>query len=120
MGLVEIATTVLLKSNFGLEPSEQQRVSALLTLPWSLKIVFGLIADNFPIFGSRRKSYMLLLSVLMFVSMALLGYKGMNTFNYAAGLLFTFNFCLAFIDLIREALMVGQARKDPKGGAEEL
>ncbi|CCI44435.1 unnamed protein product [Albugo candida] len=34
--------------------------SALLDIPWSFKIFFGMLSDNFPIFGFRRRPYMLL------------------------------------------------------------
>nr|CCA19553.1 FolateBiopterin Transporter (FBT) Family putative [Albugo laibachii Nc14] len=34
--------------------------AALLDIPWSFKIFFGILSDNFPIFGFRRRPYMLI------------------------------------------------------------
>ena len=44
----------------------------------------------------------------------------MHSYDEAIILLFVFSTCLAFTDLIREAIMVGQARSDPQKGAAEL
>ncbi len=38
--------------------AQQTSISALKSLPASLKLIFGFISDNFPICGYRRKSYM--------------------------------------------------------------
>ena len=38
--------------------AQQTTISTLKSLPASLKLMFGFISDNFPIFGYRRKSYM--------------------------------------------------------------
>ena len=38
--------------------AQQTTISTLKSLPASLKLIFGFISDNFPIFGYRRKSYM--------------------------------------------------------------
>ena len=111
---------MVLKENLKLEPSELQRVTTLIMLPWSFKLLLGMTADNLPIFGSRRKSYLILMSLLMILTMAQMGYSGMQSYNEAIILLFTFSTCLAFTDLLREAIMVGQARTDPQTGAAEL
>ena len=77
-------------------------------------------ADNLPIFGSRRKSYLILLSLLMMMTMAQMGHQGMHSYNEAIVLLLIFTTCIAFTDLLREAIMVGQARRDLKSGAADL
>ncbi len=38
--------------------AQQTSIGALKSLPASLKLIFGFISDNFPIYGYRRKSYM--------------------------------------------------------------
>jgi hypothetical protein len=40
--------------------AQQTTISTLKSLPASLKLIFGFISDNYPIFGYRRKSYMLI------------------------------------------------------------
>lgn len=34
-------------------------------MPWTWKIAYGFIADNFPILESRRKSYLIINSISM-------------------------------------------------------
>ena len=71
--LVYLASTDLFKSHYKLDPGYVQTLQAFTFLPWSIKIVYGIISDNFPIFGSRRKSYLLIMAVLQFVTMIVLG-----------------------------------------------
>ncbi|KAG7372278.1 folate/biopterin transporter [Nitzschia inconspicua] len=40
--------------------AQQVTLSSIRSLPASFKLIFGFISDNFPIFGFRRKSFMLL------------------------------------------------------------
>ena len=46
-----------------------QTLMAFTHLPWSIKIIFGLISDNIPLFGSHRKSYLLIMGFLQMLSM---------------------------------------------------
>ena len=62
--LVYLASSDLFKSVYKLDPGDVQTIQAFTFLPWSLKIVYGLISDNFPIYGSRRKSYLLIGALL--------------------------------------------------------
>jgi BT1 family len=39
-------------------PDQQNVVFTLIMLPWSFKLVYGFISDNFPIRGMRRKPYL--------------------------------------------------------------
>ena len=37
------------------EPQDQNVINILITLPWSIKLIFGFLSDAMPIFGMRRK-----------------------------------------------------------------
>ncbi|CAM9568949.1 unnamed protein product [Hapterophycus canaliculatus] len=41
-------------------PAQQNIMFTLAALPWSFKLVYGFISDNFPIRGMRRKPYFVL------------------------------------------------------------
>lgn len=41
----------------GATPAQQNIMFTLAALPWSFKLVYGFISDNFPIRGMRRKPY---------------------------------------------------------------
>ncbi|KAJ0396433.1 hypothetical protein P43SY_007758 [Pythium insidiosum] len=42
-----------------MEGTATTSANALLSIPWSLKVFIGMITDNFPIFGYRRRPYMM-------------------------------------------------------------
>ena len=52
--------------------THQATISSLKSLPSTFKLVFGFISDNVPLFGYRRKSYMLLGWFITSLSMFLL------------------------------------------------
>ena len=79
---------------------------AFTFIPWSIKIVYGLISDNLPICGSRRKSYILLASILQLVTMFVMGLPGLESEQVATWMLFISNFSIAFSDVIVDSLMV--------------
>ena len=120
--LVYLAAADLFKAYYHMDPGRVQTLQAFTFLPWSIKIVYGLISDNFPIFGSRRKSYLLIMSLLQFLSMIILGMISTNSEseNLAAWMLFISNLSIAFSDVIVDSLMVIQARRYPEDGGEEL
>ncbi len=61
-GLIAQPVRSLLKS-WGDSPTTIAAFMALLALPWSLKVLFGLLSDAVPLFGSRRRNYLLISSV---------------------------------------------------------
>ena len=97
-----------------------QSIQAFVFLPWSLKICYGLISDNIPIFGSRRKSYLIIGALLQFFTMIVLGLQHLEDSSLATWMLFISNISIAFSDVIVDSLMVIQARKHPGTGAEDL
>ena len=58
--------------DLGATEAQQTTMSILLILPASLKIIFGFLSDNFPIFGYRRKPYMILDWILTSLSYGIL------------------------------------------------
>src|SRR5215213_7899724 len=44
------------------DAGEIGRFTFILGLPWAVKLIYGLLTDFVPIFGSRRKAYLLLMS----------------------------------------------------------
>jgi MFS family permease len=52
--------------NWGSDSAEIATFMFLLGIPWYIKPLFGLLSDFIPIKGLRRKSYMILSSLLMF------------------------------------------------------
>ena len=53
-------------TSLSLTPSQLAGIGVWLTLPWTVKMVFGELVDTVPIFGSQRKSYILIGALLMY------------------------------------------------------
>ena len=59
-----ISTEYLFKDEFKLDPSDAQYMFVIGNIPGSLKLLYGLVIDNFKIYNSRKKSLMLLGAIL--------------------------------------------------------
>ena len=57
LGLIAVAEAFWIKKELTLTPSELAALSVWLTLPWTIKMVFGELVDAVPIFGSPRRAY---------------------------------------------------------------
>ncbi len=71
IGISGIALPLYLRS-LGWSVGEIAAVSAVAGFPWVIKIVYGLISDAYPLFGYRRKSYLILFSICSMVGWACL------------------------------------------------
>lgn len=59
-GLVSQPLAYFLKTALGWNAERVAEYLALLTIPWVIKPIYGLLSDFIPIFGYRRKSYLFL------------------------------------------------------------
>lgn len=89
-----------------LDPGIMTYYTTIIGLPWSIKIIYGLISDNIPIFGSRRKPYIVLMGLIQFSSLA-----SIYCFNIQNGLVVTLLLCagsmaLAFINVVIDAIII--------------
>lgn len=72
-GFSSIAETFWVRERLGLSAAELLALSAWLGVPWTLKMVFGHLVDTVPLFGSRRRAYLLagaLLHAAAYVALA--------------------------------------------------
>ena len=81
---------------------------ALLALPWTIKPVFGLLSDFVPLFGSRRRKYLLLANGAAAVSLFLLAFVPIEPGSLwlLFALLLPTTMAIALGDVIVDALMV--------------
>lgn len=87
---------------------------ALLAIPWVLKPLYGLLTDFVPIFGQRRKSYLILTSLASTVGLFVLYLFPLpaGTYHLLLFLLVLPTLGVAFSDVVVDALMIekGQPR----------
>lgn len=110
----------LFKDYLHLQPAEMQVMSAIISFPWCIKLLYGLIADNIPIFGSRRRSYLVINGIIAFLALVPLIPNGVNNKYIITACLTIFSINTAFLNVVIDALMVSQSRKDIKHGSQDL
>ncbi len=57
LGLITIAQAFWVKDALTLTPAELAAIAVWLTLPWTIKMVFGQLVDSVPVLGSQRRAY---------------------------------------------------------------
>jgi len=82
-GFSGIAETFWVKEHLNLDATALITLGVWLSLPWTIKMVFGQLVDTIPIFGSQRKSYVYIGAGLITISTILMiglvgNYKWVN------------------------------------------
>ena len=109
--MLDLGLYFVFKDKLGLQPSEIEILLGVINFPWVVKMLFGLISDNFTFFGSRRKSYLMtmvslnLLSLLMLMMFAVKYGKYFITFC-----IFSTQLCMTYCDAISDALIVQNSK----------
>ena len=76
-GIIDVTRDLWIKERLTLSPAELAGIGVWLNLPWTVKMVFGELVDSVPIFGSQRKSYILIGAAVMACGMlTLAGTRG--------------------------------------------
>lgn len=131
LGLARLAQTFLLKDELHFGPAEMSALSGVFALPWTIKPLYGFLSDGLPLFGYRRRSYLILAGILGSLSYLLLGNDFFGVFGYEASSLqatiaslLISSACVAFSDVVADGIVVQKTRdsKDPKvaGGLQSL
>ena len=60
LGIIDVTRDMWIKEQLTLNPAELAGIGVWLTLPWTIKMVFGELVDSVPIFGSQRRAYILI------------------------------------------------------------
>ncbi len=60
LGIIDVSRDMWVKERLTLTPAELAGIAVWLSLPWTVKMVFGQLVDSVPIFGSQRRSYILI------------------------------------------------------------
>src|SRR6476659_6406867 len=127
LGLVTIAETFWIKEALTLTPAELASIAVWLTLPWTIKMVFGQLVDSVPILGSERRAYVYIgaslvasgLIVLAGAAGGWIAFAGKNALYVAAQLLIVIGVMLQ--DVVADAMTTEVVdRKNPDGTPRPL
>ena len=111
------------RQSLTLTPAELAAIAVWLSLPWTIKMVFGQFVDAIPILGSRRKAYVFLGAGLMATGFVLLAgaagkwitFARAETLYVLAMLLMTFGVVLQ--DVVADAMSTEVVERNDAAGA---
>lgn len=109
-GLPSQSVFYLMKETWGLTVDKIAYIGALATIPWTIKPIYGIISDTFPLFGYRRKSYLIINYILIILLGLYIFFFGLNIQS-----LIIINIlcatCFAMNDVACDGIMVAKGQK---------
>jgi folate/biopterin transporter len=119
LGLARLAVSFFLKDDLGLTPTEVAVLTGISAIPWVIKPVFGFLSDGVPIFGYRRRPYLILSGFLGTLSWIALATVVDSRLTATIALLVT-SLSVAISDVIVDSLVVTRTREESLGQAGSL
>uniref|UniRef100_A0A0D6R5J4 Major facilitator superfamily (MFS) profile domain-containing protein n=1 Tax=Araucaria cunninghamii TaxID=56994 RepID=A0A0D6R5J4_ARACU len=119
LGLSRLAVSFFLKDDLHLDPAETAVISGVSAAPWLVKPLYGFISDSFPLFGYRRRSYLILAGLLGAFSWGLMATFVDNKFGAAASI-FLGSLSVAFSDVVVDSMVVERARGESQNTSGSL
>ncbi|NJM65677.1 MAG: folate/biopterin family MFS transporter [Acaryochloris sp. RU_4_1] len=119
LGLARLAVSFFLKDDLGLTPAQVAAMMGVASLPWVIKPLFGFISDSLPIWGYRRRSYLVLsggLGCLAWIGMAIF----VHTATTATLAILLSSVSVAVSDVIVDSLVVERVRQESPSDAGSL
>jgi len=122
LGISKIAINFYYKDMLNLSPFELTTITSITAIPWIIKPLYGFISDTYPFFGYKRKSYLVLSSLLgsiswvimaNFVSLINIGQMetGIITLINSVSLVMLSFIGFAFSDVLLDAIAVSKTRE---------
>jgi folate/biopterin transporter len=119
LGLARLAVSFFLKDELGFSPAQMGALLGIAALPWVIKPLLGLLSDGFPLWGYRRRSYLLLSGLAGAVSWLALGAWVHSAWQATLVLLLT-SLSVAVADVIADSVVVERAQGESLGRAGSL
>lgn len=111
LGLSRLAVSFFLKDELGMSPAQMSVLLGIVALPWVVKPLFGFISDGLPIFGYRRRPYLILSGILGALSWAALA-TVVHSIWAATLVIALSSLSVAISDVIVDSLVVERARHE--------
>ncbi|XP_068333445.1 folate-biopterin transporter 1, chloroplastic-like [Pyrus communis] len=119
LGLARLAVSFYLKDDLHLDPAETAVITGFSALPWLIKPIYGFVSDSVPLFGYRRRSYLILSGLLGAVSWSLMATVVDNKFSVAFCIILG-SLSVAFSDVVVDSMVVERARGESQSMSGSL
>ncbi len=104
-GLGYLPLNAILMKHMGLDSNHAATFMSLSMLPWTFKTIAGLLVDGVPLFGSRRRGYLVLSALTAAALWALMGFVPGN-YNVLLALAIGMNLAIVFGSTTSGGLLV--------------
>ena len=115
VGLISQPLNYYLKEVHGWNPLQVTAFVTLFNLPWIIKPIYGLVSDFLPLFGYRRKSYLIIVNIA-----AIGGYLWITQLNAPGDLVFALMltaYAMAISSTLCGAVLVENGQRLKESGA---
>ncbi|CAJ2630213.1 unnamed protein product [Trifolium pratense] len=119
LGLARLAVSFYLKDDLHLDPAEAAVISGISAFPWLVKPLYGFISDSIPLFGYRRRSYLVLSGLLGALSWSLMATFVDSKYSAAICILLG-SLSVAFSDVVVDSMVVERARGESQSTSGSL
>jgi folate/biopterin transporter len=119
LGLARLAVSFFLKDELALSPAEVSALMGIVAIPWMVKPLFGFISDGFPLFGYRRRPYLVLSGLLGVASWVMLATIVHSAWAATAAIALG-SLSVALSDVIVDSIVVSRARGESIESAGSL
>ncbi|MGF1512461.1 MAG: folate/biopterin family MFS transporter [Elainellaceae cyanobacterium] len=119
LGLAQLAVSFFLKDELGLSPTQMAALLGVVSIPWIVKPVFGFISDGLPIFGYRRRPYLILSGLVGAAAWVTLA-TVVDSAIAATVVITLSSASIALSDVIVDSLVVERARRESQAAAGSL
>ncbi len=119
LNLARLAISFFLKDDLGLSPAEVSALTGVAVLPWVIKPLFGFLSDGFPIFGYRRRPYLVFSGFLGTAAWLALATFVDNALMATIAILMS-SASIAISDVIVDSQVVERAREESLANAGSL
>ncbi|PIN01683.1 Acetyl-CoA transporter [Handroanthus impetiginosus] len=119
LGLSRLAINFYLKDDLHLDPAETAVIAGVSALPWLVKPLYGFISDSFPLFGYRRRSYLVISGLLGALSWSLMATFVDSKYGVAFCMLLG-SLSVAFSDVVVDSMVVERARGESQSMSGSL
>lgn len=133
LGISRLALTFYYKDTLHLGPAELSLISSISVIPWIIKPLYGFISDTFPLFGYKRRSYLILSGLLGSISWGILSFLSSSRFIDSSIvytdtiaivstvlLVMMSSLAIAFSDVLVDAIVVSKTHKNNAGALQSI
>lgn len=117
LGLSRLALSFFMKDQLHMSPADMAALGGITTLPWVIKPLYGFLSDGVPLFGYRRRSYLVLAGAVGCLSWLALGFGAANTYSTVLLATVLGSASVAVSDVVVDSIVVERSRSEGDGGA---